>query len=197
MTFAFATPILVPALLVAAAALASFAYCAASYQRALSSERNAWWMRGPCGRIFLALGAPNCCVFRCPPCLESLKFAPRPAFDMYHPVLAVFWLSSLPRFRVLLDARMAAEAQQKCKALAAEHSRASDGAKAPSSSADSSHHSTAIEVGRSANIWFFGSSTFTYWTRLAHDVHAACSEIESRYGRRDLARFAGHIAMVF
>jgi hypothetical protein len=56
MTFAFA---IVPALLVAAAALASFAYCAASYQRALASERNAWWMRGPCGRIFLALGAPT------------------------------------------------------------------------------------------------------------------------------------------
>ncbi len=115
---------------------------------------------------------------------------------MHHPVLAVFWLSSLPRFRVLLDARMATEAQQKCKALAAEHSRVSDGAKAPVSSADSSQHSTAIEVGRSANIWFFGSSTFTYWTRLAHDVHAACSEIEPRYERLGLFRMAGLIAIM-
>lgn len=112
------------------------------------------------------------------------------------PTLAVFWLSSLPRFRVLLDARMAAEAQQKCKSLAAEHARVSDAAPAPSSSADSSQ-STAIEVGRSANIWFFGSSTFTYWTRLAHDVQAACSEIEPRYERLGLFRVAGLDAIVF
>ena len=96
---------------------------------------------------------------------------------MCKPLVAVFWVSSLPRFRVLLDARMAAEAQQKSKALAAEHSRQSTAAPAPSSSDDA----TAIEVGRSANIWFFGSSTFTYWTRLAHDVHAACSDSDPGY----------------
>ncbi len=58
--FASATPLLVPvALLAAAAAFATFVYCTASYQRALATERNAWWMRGPFGRVFLALGAPT------------------------------------------------------------------------------------------------------------------------------------------
>ena len=93
---------------------------------------------------------------------------------------------------MLLDARMASEAQQKCKALTAEHSGLSTAAPAPSASVDA----TAIEVGRSANIWFFGSSTFTYWTRLAHDVHAACSEIEPRYERLGLFRVAGCIAIM-
>jgi hypothetical protein len=56
----------------------------------------------------------------------------------------------------------------------------------PARSHDFSSAAVAVVSGDSStapvvNIWFFGSSTFTYWTRLAHDVHAACAELKPGY----------------